>query len=304
MKFAAFIMTYERPEAVLKMIETLLRQTVPPQEILVVDNSETELTKEAVLKLSYPNVTYVRVGYNAGPAGASYIALKQLAAGGYDWIYWGDDDDPPKALTDFEQLFDVLKRGSAEFDKIGIVAKGAGKFKKLTGRTSSYMNMELKERIMEADVIAGNNVSIISGAMVRSGILPTPDLFFGFEELDFCLKARTSGFKIIFDAKAFLDGRRSQGKGAPNYKWKGKSIGISSKLWRQYYSTRNILRILAFNKLWIPMLVIITRTMLKSVYGFYYGRTYGVMNFRIQWLALIHCISGKKGKTDLSNVIR
>lgn len=302
-KFAAFVMTYERPEVALQTVKKLLDQSLPPEKILVVDNSDTDRTEDVFNCNTHGSISYFRVGNNSGPAGAACYGLKILADEGFDWIYWGDDDDPPKANSNFKELFEVLERAQAAYDDVGIVGKGAGKFNRLTSRTSSFMNRELHPGIMEGDFVPGNNVSIISGEMVRQGVLPTSELFFGFEELDFCLKAKRRGYKIVFDAESFLLGRKSKGFGDPNYKWRGKSIGVSARLWRQYYSSRNILKVLVANSLWTALILSVVKIILKSIYGFKYGKDYGIKNFRIQWRALADFARNKYGRIDLSDIL-
>ena len=299
LKFAAFIMTYERPDEVGIMLHKLKDQTYPPQKILVVDNSSTSRTADVVNSLAYPNVDYFRVGYNSGPAGAAHLGLKRLTAEGYEWIYWGDDDDPPENRNDFEEIFKVIERASHTYDTIGIVAKGAGKFNRYTARTSSYMNRELQKGIMETDLVPGNNVLLVNSDVVKKGVLPTSQLFFGFEELDFCLQVRNASYKILFDADAFLQRRIEKGKVDPDYRWRGRKDGEFDRLWRQYYSSRNILKVLYKNGYLVALVYNIVKTFLKSLYGFRYGWRYGSRNFKIQLLAAFHFFTGKSGKVNL-----
>jgi GT2 family glycosyltransferase len=301
-KFAAFIMTYERPEEVLSMVQNLMSQTRPPEIILVVDNSDTTRTAAALKRADFSNVRYHRVGRNSGPAGAAYWGLKFLAEDGYDWIYWGDDDDPPGEQDDFERLFEVIDIASKKH-KVGIVGKGAGRLDRLTGKTSSFRNKQLSDGIMECDFVPGNNTSLISGELARKGILPSVELFFGFEELDFCLKVTRAGYAIVFDAGSFLRRRMASGKTDPNYKWKGRSIGVPARLWRQYYSARNILTIFAKNGLWVAMIITAFRIAVRSIYGFRFGLQYGRANFKIQWLAIWHFFTQKLNKFDLSGIL-
>jgi GT2 family glycosyltransferase len=301
-KFAAFIMTYERPNEVKLMIEKLMAQTLAPEKILVVDNSSSTLTADLVKGLGLDNVEYVRVGYNSGPAGAAHVGLKRLSEEGYKWIYWGDDDDPPEKDNDFEEVFGVIEKAKARYDKIGIVSKGAGKFNPYTARTSSYMNRELQKGIMETDLVPGNNVLLVNSDVIRQGVLPTKELFFGFEELDFCLQVRNASYKILFDADAFLKRRIEQVKGDPDYRWPGRKGGELDRIWRQYYSSRNMLKVLYKNGYWIALFFNIGKTFLKSFYGFRYGRKYGSRNFKIQLLALVHFFSGTSGRTNLDRL--
>ena len=75
-RFAAFVMTYERPEVLLKTIQNLREQTFPPELILIVDNSISRTTEILLNKHKFSNLEYFKVGYNSGPAGASKIGLK------------------------------------------------------------------------------------------------------------------------------------------------------------------------------------------------------------------------------------
>src|SRR5687768_7215833 len=97
MKFAGFIMTYERSDLLLSTIKTIFDQTISPKKLLIIDNSKSDKTEILIKQLNDPRVFYHKQGYNSGPAGAARTGLQILAAEGYDWIYWGDDDDPPSA---------------------------------------------------------------------------------------------------------------------------------------------------------------------------------------------------------------
>jgi GT2 family glycosyltransferase len=233
-KFAAFIISYERPTEVSRMIEILLAQSFPPQKILIVDNSNSNATKELVNLRRYPYVEYHRVGHNSGPAGAASIGLKQLTDQGYDWIYWGDDNDPPNEPDSFKNIFDILKKVKVSSVQIGVLGEIGGRINKFTGRTLNLQNREL-DGIIEVDYIPGNKLMLVNSEVVRKGVLPMEKLFFGFEELGFCLMVKQKGFKVLFDGAALLKSRIKAGNTSASYRWRGVSVGDPEKLWRQYY---------------------------------------------------------------------
>lgn len=293
-------MTYERPREVGHTIEKLLAQTLPPEHILIVDNSFSHDTELAVKELGNPKVEYYRVGFNSGPAGAAATGLSMLTAQGYEWIFWGDDDDPPPFADSLQHVFKIIL--IKPDDQIGVIGSLGGKLNRKTGRTLNYSNRELND-IVEADYIPGNKLLIVHSNVIRYGVLPTSKLFFGFEELDFCLKVHDAGFKILFDGRGILAQRISAGNTDPAYRWRGKSIGEQKKLWRQYYSTRNMLYILKSNALWIAVIFNLGRTVAKSIYGFRFGWDYGLKHFRIQWLAMFHFFIGRFGKAELDSIL-
>ncbi|TAE20248.1 MAG: glycosyltransferase, partial [Bacteroidetes bacterium] len=91
---AGFIITYNRVNILPDTVEKILAQSFPPEKLLIVDNSEGTETEEWVKTVPHLPLHYYRVGYNSGPAGGAAIGLQKLAEEGYEWIYWGDDNDP------------------------------------------------------------------------------------------------------------------------------------------------------------------------------------------------------------------
>ncbi|MDN3605257.1 hypothetical protein QWZ00_19230 [Belliella kenyensis] len=166
-------------------------------------------------------------------------------ADGADWVYWGDDDDPPHLQT-FEKLFSLI-------DEIDDVSKTAQVglvgtlFNNMKGEFRRFTDSELKgKKILEVDSIAGNQSKIVNKMVIQSGAMPCENLFFGFEELDFDLKAKELGFKSYINGTLNFELRKK-------YKKDNFKAGIIRKrkienLWRQYYSTRNLLFILQRNR--------------------------------------------------------
>jgi len=280
-------MTFDRPFILKESLEKILDQTFPPEYLLVIDNSSTLETK-AILDKFFPNVGYLRMESNLGPAGAAREALKVLSKSGYDWIYWGDDDDPPHDPSTFESLFSKILRVEEDYRIIpGIFGGKGGNFNKFTGRVRSLSNSELAGNdILEVDVVTGNHMLLVNAAMVRKGVLPTAELFFGFEELDFCLKAKNNGFRIFIDSGSWLKTRVKAGNGHPDHQWKNSHFGRLDRLWRDYYSSRNLLDILFKNKLYPGFLYLLFKIIIKSISGFRFGLTYGKANLKTHWKAI------------------
>jgi GT2 family glycosyltransferase len=272
--FAAFIMTYERAAILPDTINALLNQSFPPQKILIVDNSHTYETQEVILNLKSPNVSYHRVGYNSGPAGAAKIGLQILLEEGYKWIYWGDDDNPPDFNDSFAELFKLIESDGSE--KIGIVGAVGQFFNRRTGNIERVQNSTLlKSEKLSVDSIAGGMSMIVNSNAVKKGAVPDEKLFFGFEELDFCLRVQKAGFHLLVSTNLFLRLREKYGRlnyHRPLYTEK-------SNLTRQYYSTRNLLLILKKNKLYKAYVYQLIKNTAKLFYGFKYGLDYGKRNF-------------------------
>lgn len=286
-------MTYERPEILLDTISKVFAQTLPPEKLLIVDNSETNRTELLMSKLDDSRAEYFRVGYNAGPAGAAKIGLQKLADAGYDWIYWGDDDDPPTFEDSFEKLFAMID--SNAHSEIGIVGGVGQYFNRSTGVIERVSNNELMEsKTLRVDSIAGGQTMVVNARVVREGILPNEKLFFGFEELDFCLRVKKAGFNLLVPCDLFIRSRVKYNR--INLE---KSIYIKqeiSKLPRQYYSTRNMLHILRQQRWMKAYYYQLAKSVIKSIYGFRFGLKYGFYNSQMILLAIYDYMNNKLGK--------
>ncbi|MDO3695135.1 glycosyltransferase [Wenyingzhuangia sp. chi5] len=61
MNFSLIICTYMRPKALLSLLETIAVQTLYPNEIIIVDGSTNDETKELLIQNIFENLTYYKV---------------------------------------------------------------------------------------------------------------------------------------------------------------------------------------------------------------------------------------------------
>lgn len=288
-QFAAFIITYNRPEILSETVSVILNQSFPPNVILIIDNSENKETEKKINDLGNDKIIYLRVGFNSGPAGGSKIGLEKLSSEGYNWIYWGDDNNPPRDIYVFEEMFKCVETLQKKNEPIGLIGGKGAKINKFTGRLKSLNNSQLKAGdILEVDYIPGGQTLIVNSEVIRRKVLPNSRLFFSFEDLDFCLKVKSINYKIFIDAGTWLRVRKSYNDISNNYRPKGHSFGNKNISWgRKYYSSRNILKIYYSHKLYLPFLMQLIKTILKIPSGFLYGWSYGIKNAKINTRAII-----------------
>lgn len=290
MRFGGFIITYNRPNILLETIDKVFLQTYPPELLWIIDNSEGLETDHAIASLLDKRIRYYRMGYNSGPAGAAAKGLELCAQEGSDWIYWGDDNDPPFRSDCFERLL-AIRDANPFCGVLGAVGHFFDRKKGVIKRIQTRL-LEKKEWV-EVDSIAGGMCMLVSAEVVKTGVLPDKDLFFGFEELDFCLKVSRKGFALVVDCSLFLEARKETGRldfEPPAYQQK-------KNLAREYYSLRNLLFISDSLTLNTMRNRLIGKWMAKSFYGYRYGLGYGWKNMRMIFLAFWHYFRGVKGKT-------
>jgi GT2 family glycosyltransferase len=271
-KFAAFVVTFRRPDVLMDTIKEILSQTRPPDKILVVDNNDNDDTKNKLAE-TYPDVAHIKVGYNAGYAGGGKIGLEALAKEGYEWIFWGDDNDPPHMRDTFEQLLQLADSYKGNCGQVGVVGHRLNKFTGILKRTT---NEELKQcEYVKVDTIGGGMIKIISGKSILDGVVPEAKLFFGFEDLDFDLAQKAAGYDVVVHSGLFL---------ALREKWNRMQVKrvITKKkdervLWRDYYSIRNLLFIMRKNRHYAAFFSVLFVSFFKSVLSYKHGFRYGTL---------------------------
>jgi GT2 family glycosyltransferase len=135
---------------------------------------------------------------------------------------------------------------------------------------------------------------IINARVIEKAGLPDPDLFFGFEEFDYCLRIRKSGYKLLVNGVLFKEYRIKSGK--PQRRT--EDVFKNKVLWREYYSVRNLLYIFThkhFN-LWV-ILVIVTRTVVKQLFSLRQGVAYFRIYAKLTCRAIIDGIRKNMGLT-------
>ncbi|AVK62253.1 glycosyl transferase family 2 [Lactobacillus sp. CBA3605] len=94
MKYVSVIVTFNRQALLKQAIESLCNQSLPPQQIIVVDNASTDGTAAMMADYQDAQVHYIRLPQNVGGAGGFYQGIK--VAKRYrttaDWVSLSDDD--------------------------------------------------------------------------------------------------------------------------------------------------------------------------------------------------------------------
>ena len=225
-------------------MDALLGQTYPLQEIVVVDNASSDGTA-AMLAERYPMVTVLRMPENLGAAGAwaaglAYAALEKR----HEWIWAFDDDSVPDS-----NALGTMLEGLASIRDVngGVGMVAALPVHRATGTIyppllwrEGFVNPSfelLQKQVWFADL------AYASGCMVRREVvekvgLPRTDFFMDFFDFEYCLRARSQGYKIaVISAARFAhevgDARRVR---LPGY----SRLWPNHSPWREYYMSRNL----------------------------------------------------------------
>ena len=245
-------------------------------------------------ELSAGTVTYHAMSENAGPAGAAAYALDWLTHRNYDWIYWGDDDDPPPSPDTFERLLTVAAAAGEDTGAVGAVGAMWDWDKGVIRRLPD----DALSGLVNVDTIAGGQHLMIRREVVANVGLPDSRLFFGLEELDYCLRIRRAGYRLMVSGDLMKECRARSGRlgclpprpVVPHHAYEA--------LWRRSYSTRNY--IFAMNRTFgRPDLARreLFKALARMCFSLGRGPRYGLGFMKLQWRGVVDGYLGRMGRT-------
>lgn len=227
-----------------RQLEALLRQTRTPQEIIVVDNASTDGTAKMIVQ-QFPQVTVLPMAENLGTGGALAAGLNYAAlVKRHDWVWTLDDDSVPDDDT-LEALLQGADSAASTEGEVGMVAplpvhlETGACYHPLLWRDGFVKPPAelLQQPIWFADFV------ISSGCMVRRDVvekigLPRADFFIDFVDFEYCLRARSHGYRIAVITRAKLAHRigNSRKVRLPGY----SRLWLEQAPFREYYMSRNL----------------------------------------------------------------
>lgn len=87
---SVIIPTYNRKNVIENSIQSVLNQTYPDFELLIIDDGSTDDTKELIDEIKDPRLRYIRLPENKGVAAARNVGIAEAK---YDYIAFQDSDD-------------------------------------------------------------------------------------------------------------------------------------------------------------------------------------------------------------------
>jgi len=265
-KVAAVVVTFNRKELLRQCLQSLLAQTRPLDEIIVVDNASTDGTDKMV-ESEYSQVTYIKLKENLGGSGGFHIGTKIAYEKGYDWIWMMDDD-----VFVFPDTLEKLLKEAAERDIVVIVPN----------------QLSLNGRVNAAPLFAGGLLKRI--VFAHCGF-PDERFFIYWDDIEFGLRITKAGFRITSSNSAFT--RHTDWSSSPMIMRNvcGKKIKRPKYSdWKAYYLARNKIATYKVHYPWYIVLFsciiyhlkeIIAYSLLgeyKKVYYFVLGTVHGFLN--------------------------
>lgn len=208
---AAIVVTYNRAETLAETLGAIKAQSRPPDVVYVVDNASIDETQEVVSRFG---CRYLRLDENLGYAAGLAHGMHRAYEDGADRLWLMDDDTQPRA--------GALERLLTEVRPRRVVALGGAMLKKgvpIGGHQSG-----------EVDCILVDS-SLFPREVVEEVGLPRASFFMMFEDVEYSHRLREKGFEL-WRIRDELSDHKHMGSSDPD-----------QYPWRNYYQTRNHLRV-------------------------------------------------------------
>ena len=216
MRVAVAISSYNEKSALKRCIQSLLEQTYPVQEIIVVDNRSSDGTTLETFSEKVTLICHIR---NIGPTGAVATAFQYALERGYDWLWVLDLDSVPRP--------DALERLVGVYNDLAPEQQGR------VGLLSSHMVTAFSDRVTDHFVLSPKgprvahevrgksycecDCTIWTGSLVNLKAVTKVGFprygvegywqEFGFDwgDIEFCYRLRQAGYKVIVDRSSLIE---------------------------------------------------------------------------------------------------
>src|SRR3989344_3560356 len=248
MKIAIVVLNYNGKENTLACINSIkkLNKSNYKVKLIVVDNASNDGSREALSKIK--DITLVKNDKNLGYSGGNNIGIKHALSLGSEYILiLNNDTIVEKSLI--INLINSAKKGDIvspkiyfakgfEFHKNRYKKEDLGKVIWYAGGKIDWQNV-IGIHIVVDEVDHGQfskrlEINLATGAciLIRRQVFKKigffdEKYFLYLEDMDFCVRAKRAGFKIIFEPKAILWHKNASSGG-------GSGSGL-----QDYYISRN-----------------------------------------------------------------
>jgi rhamnopyranosyl-N-acetylglucosaminyl-diphospho-decaprenol beta-1,3/1,4-galactofuranosyltransferase len=234
----AVVVTYNRKELLQQCLTSLLTQSHPLDEVIVVDNASTDGTEDAV-STRFPQFKYVKLPENLGGAGGFHEGMRLAYERGHDWI-WVMDDDAIPAEDALEALLKCPRlSGDDVYALASTVVQADGSIflvhRRLFDRKRAKQTPVPAERYDEGCVevdMASFVALLVSRKAIEEIGLPLAELFIYYDDTEYSLRMRQKGLIVTVSDSRVCHPQSWGGAG----RWAQLREALT---WREYYAIRN-----------------------------------------------------------------
>jgi len=235
------VLNFNRREDTLQCISSLAQNTYKNQKIILLDNSSTDGSVEAV-ETRFPGVQIIRLQQNLGYAGNNNVGIDEAMRQGAEWIFVLNEDTvlAPDCVAQLvsvgegDPTIGIVGPMVYHHDEPEIIQSAGGKMDKYFRAEHLGQNQVDRGQYPQPHLvewISGCGIMVRRAVIDQIGTIDAR-FFYYAEEFEWCIRASEVGWKIVHIPQAKL--------------WhKGVQRNYHPKPSLMYYFTRNRLLLLS-----------------------------------------------------------
>lgn len=218
----AVILAHNQRAALLCVVEAVLRQSVPPQRVIVVDNASTDGSADAV-QARFPTVTVLRQSENRGVGAGHNAGWRAALAEPSCEFVWALEHDCVPAPDCLAQLLQAQAQLSAQVAPAAVVVCPAERSPHTDAAYTTWVLLDttyFRLHYPHADLppraihYVTFNGLLLPAALIRQVGLLDEQFFFYWEDADYSERCRAAGAHLYWIAQAAIthNGLRAAGQ--------------------------------------------------------------------------------------------
>jgi rhamnopyranosyl-N-acetylglucosaminyl-diphospho-decaprenol beta-1,3/1,4-galactofuranosyltransferase len=203
---AVVVVTYNRADLLVGMLDGLAALERRPDAVVVVDNASTDHTAQVLAARDDLPLQVVTSAENLGGAGGFHLGVRTAVAQGFDRVWLMDDDvvPAPDCLTVLMAQDEDCLTAVREDTAGRLVEKAATRFDlrnplaikpKLAMVETDYGTRAAMPALVEVENVAFEGF-LVRRTVIEEVGLPDPAFFIFYDDVDFALRARRAGRRI------------------------------------------------------------------------------------------------------------
>jgi GT2 family glycosyltransferase len=188
------VLSYNRADEVIRTLRYLTTIDYPPEltSIVVIDNASTDGTPERIENEFAGRVEVLRLEQNIGAIARNHVLLGRTE----DYVFSFDEDTTPAEKSTIRRAVEWLERHPS-FGAICFRSLNANSGLRDWGALEMFAARRLRDGACEGMFLIGNGMAF-RGEAVRRTMGYDPRIFWGAEELHFCLELLYNDVAIAY----------------------------------------------------------------------------------------------------------
>lgn len=266
----AVVWTYNRFELARECVAAVFAQTLRPTRLIVVDSASPD-GSAARLRREFQGLEVIELDDNDGPGAAIAAAFSASAADVPDYYWLVEDDSRPDP-----ECLAMAVDAATGIGRLGVLGPVGCMLRRGQWHATEELPLGTK-RLVDLVVLDG---ALVSGDAVRAAGLPKTDYFIMMVDVEYPLRLSGVGYTMLQVGLPYEQGRLGS--------------AADGSTWRNYYQTRNHLRMAV--SLRSPTLF--AGFILRTVKHFGYALLHrDWLTIRLRLSGLVDAVRGRMGRT-------